>query len=736
MKKQAEQSDIFGEFYAENPSQFQFRPGDIVLIKRLVSYVKMKSEVNGFDYFSTTKTSEVPAHRAAESNSTQTHYFLQKLLLTADENVKKGGRCGFRYGADIKYFASYLRMLVGPFAYETLQKNLSYSLPSLQSTNRYIRSSGCNITEGILRNEELAVYLGERSLAPVVCISEDATRISGRVQYDSKSNQLVGFVLPLNDETGSPIPFAFPARDSEEILHHFSNNNTVSSFLNVIMAQPMAKVPPFCLMIYGSDNKYTSLDVTKRWKYVEDQLANVNIKVLTFNSDSDPKYNKAMRVISGLGLSTDIAWFSGLGNPDGPFCFQDLIHISTKLRNFLLRTIYDKRTVPFGKNFIRIEHLYELMNMFPKDRHQLTLSTLNPVDRQNYKSVLRICHSNVTDLLTDHVENSQATVTFLQIIRDIIDCFTDSNLTPIQRIRKIWYSLFLIRIWRKFVTSSKNFTLKNNFLSVNCYACIELNAHSLVNCMIYLKRINKPHLFKPHLFQSQACENMFRQLRSLSTVYSTVTNCTVKEATSRLSNIQFQNQIIKTTEEHFIYPRVTKTSIPENSINLPSLDEIFSEIEFCQSLAIKTARKLGLIKSNERNIQNYTCKINPSVSETQTKLNRRKSHSGSSQFNSIQLTMNDLKNIQLKNYAAKAKPEDVDATGPYVQIKCCGDKQIVVRKTSLCWLLSTESKKLSSDRLLRVMHTADSTPDSTFRNRKRRRHLLYPQKRIKIKNKR
>lgn len=299
--------------------------------------------------------------------------------------------------------------------------------------------------------------------------------------------RLFGFVLPLNDETGSPIPFAFPARNAEEILHHFSSNNTVSSFLNVIMAQPMAKVSPFCLIIYGSDNKYTSLDVTKRWKYIRDQLANVNIKVLTFNSDSDPRYNKAMRLISGLGISTDFILFSCVGNPDGPFCFQDLIHIATKLRNFLLHTIYDKRTVPFGKDFIRIEHLYELLNMFPK-------------------SVLRICDSKVTDLLTDHIENSQATVTFLRITRDIIECFIDPNLTPVQRLRKIWYSLFLIRIWREFIVSSKHFTLKNNFLSVNCYACIELNAH------IYLTRIDKPHLFKPHLFQSQACENMFRHI--------------------------------------------------------------------------------------------------------------------------------------------------------------------------------------------------------------------------------
>lgn len=83
-------------------------------------------------------------------------------------------------------------MIVGALAYETLQKNLECCLPSLPSTNRYVQSSGCHVTEGIVRHEELAIYLNERSLEPFVCLSEDATRISGIVQYCSKTNQLVG----------------------------------------------------------------------------------------------------------------------------------------------------------------------------------------------------------------------------------------------------------------------------------------------------------------------------------------------------------------------------------------------------------------------------------------------------------------------------------------------------------------------------------------------------------------
>lgn len=733
-------ADIFGALYANHPEQFQFSPGDAILIKQLANQVKKAVDGNGpnsgLNHFSIDRYNVEPKiikrfslDEQENQNESQTHYLLRKLLSAADRNIKRD-KGGYRYDSDVKLYAAFLRMLVGPMAYETLQKNLECSLPSLSSTNRYISSSGCHITEGILRCEELAIYLSERSLDPVVCISEDATRITNRVQYDSKSNQLIGFVLPLKNGNGMPIPFQFPARHADEILSHFSHDHPVSSYINVIMAQPInTNVPPFCLMLFGSDNKYTSMHVANRWKCVEENLAKVKIQVLTFSSDSDAKFNSAMRQLSQLGHKTEIEWYS-CRNSDGPFSFQDLIHILTKLRNFLLRTSYDKRTIPFGNYFIRIEHLYELLELFPKDQHQLTHSTLNPTDRQNYRSVLRLCDQRVTDLLRGHVKGSEATVQFLQIMRDINDCFTDVNLTPLQRVRKIWYSLFLIRIWRESILSSKTYRLKDNFLSSNCYSCLELNAHELINCLLYLKKVNKPEWFKPYLFSNQPCENIFRQLRSLSTVYSTVTNCTVKEATSRVANIQFQNQIMHTTSNQFVYPRMKKVSTCEKNIILPSASEIFKEVQFCQSLAIVTATKLGLIKKNNKH-QTYACNIKPYVPKVMKK--SKSANDDDVEPDPIQLEAIDFKNIKLKNYEGKIKPNDVNETGPYVVVTCEDDKQIVLKKTSLCWLLSTECKKLSSDRLYRVMTSikeSKSKSKSSLRKKTRKRLLGYRRKHI------
>lgn len=205
-----------------------------------------------------------------------------------------------------------------------------------------------------------------------------------------------------------------------------------------------------------------------------------------------------------------------------------------------MRTIFNEFKFPFGNYFIDWSHLNILLQEFGKDEHQLTASVLNPIDRQNLSSVLRMCGQKVVEMMRENVNGSDATSLFLQIMNDIIESFMNQNLTALQRIRKIWYSLFIIRIWRQYILSHKNYTLKDNFLRSNCYSCIQLNAHSLILLITHLKKINRTELFLPHLFESLVGEGIFRQFRSFTTTYSTVTNCTVKDAESRISKIQFQ----------------------------------------------------------------------------------------------------------------------------------------------------------------------------------------------------
>lgn len=87
-------------------------------------------------------------------------------------------------------------------------------------------------------------------------------------------------------------------------------------------------------------------------------------------------------------------WECGFGSRSKvqpPFYVQDGIHIATKLRNLFLKTKPFPEKLPFGsKYFVQMQHLEFLLQNFPKDRHQLTATVLNPLDRQNFSSVQRI----------------------------------------------------------------------------------------------------------------------------------------------------------------------------------------------------------------------------------------------------------------------------------------------------------------------------------------------------------
>lgn len=138
----------------------------------------------------------------------------------------------------------------------------------------------------------------------------DATRITGRVQYDSPSNQLIGIVLPF-DDNGMPVAFSFPATSAKAIHDHFQNN-TPASYSYSIMVQPLQNdAPCFCLCLFGTNNKFREEHVTKRWKYITEQLEIEGVKTVGISSDGDSRLMKAMRLQSSLGIDSPTFLIAG-----------------------------------------------------------------------------------------------------------------------------------------------------------------------------------------------------------------------------------------------------------------------------------------------------------------------------------------------------------------------------------------------------------------------------------------
>jgi hypothetical protein len=148
-----------------------------------------------------------------------------------------------------------------------------------------VRKYSGQVEEGTFRFQQLKSFLNERRLPNAVWISEDATRITGRVEYDAKTNRCVGFVLPLDDRGLPQHPDVFSATSAEKIEHMFKTYS-VARNAYVIMARPLQQgVPSFCLTIFGTDNKFKTSDVLRRWKYMKEEAAKVGIVLMGFSAD-------------------------------------------------------------------------------------------------------------------------------------------------------------------------------------------------------------------------------------------------------------------------------------------------------------------------------------------------------------------------------------------------------------------------------------------------------------------
>lgn len=467
-----------------------------------------------------------------------------------------------------------------------------------------IADTKADVKEGVLRITELKEYLRNLNLPNYVYLSMDGTRNMGRAQYHHASNQIIGHVLPLDEETGMPIA-GYEALSASHIGKCFYDVRTrkgrdIACNVNVIMAQsPMRGIPAFCLLLYGTNEKYTAVQVTKMWNYISEELRKVGIIVLTISSDSAAKFNSVM--VNHLnfgclnGKSSDYPkYFNANIVHMGYIPFQDPIHIGANFRNRWL----NKNELVFGNFKISVDHLGQLLKIFQKDRHYLTESIIYPTDRQNFDSVLAISDDKAIDLLRSSVQNSDGSVLYLKILRTFLRSFLDLSLTTLERVRSIWFCTFILRIWKAFIKKHRTYTVDKNFISLPCYKCVEINAHSLIYLLICLLDQDLDELFVPEMIGSQQCESIFRQLRSFTSTYSTVTNFSVLEMIQRISKVKLQNDIIHFKLKHFNFPR---TGVPsssyfpsKHSCNRREKDLIFKQIEMAKLEAIEYAESLGV----------------------------------------------------------------------------------------------------------------------------------------------
>lgn len=372
---------------------------------------------------------------------------------------------------------------------------------------------------------------------------------------------------------------------------------------------------------------------------------------------------------------------------------QDTTHIGTK---FKTRILNPNIILQMGTYVATPKHLHELIEKYPKSSHFLCASVLNPLDKMNFKSALAITSNNVLECLS-HDSRTLATQMYLQVMQYILDSHLDKGLTAVERVYKIWYSVFFLRQWRSWIKNSKDFTLTDNFITLNSYTCVELNAHTLL--ILILSHIEDGTLddFYPWLLGSQPCEEWFRSARSLTSTFSTVINFTSQEFVEKSKRIEFLYEATHSLSEEYVFPRSFKKNHILSSQKGITREDIFGSIDKAKCDSILSVKKLNMIVGeNDWKV----CDLTEASEDDATKKRGRNIDTPNTRKPDYNVKMDLIKKIQSSNFKVAEKiPEDLE-NSPFVEIDVDG-KSIVIKKSCLVWMLSDKGERVSTDRVFR-----------------------------------
>lgn len=422
-----------------------------------------------------------------------------------------------------------------------------------------------------------------------------------------------------------------------------------------------------------------------------------------WSSDGDPRLLNAMKMKTEFVLAPDIDVIKRV-NPY-TICVQDTIHIGTKMRNRLLNTSV---SLKIGNKIASIAHIKMLLE-HPKEWHGLVITDINPEDRQNYKSLEKIMNSRVISALKYEIVDSEATMIYLTICDQITSSFLNTDLSPIDRVYKLWNAVYFLRCWRKSIVLDKNLTTTENFITNNAYICVEINAHALIYLIVKLRSSQTENMFLTHEFSSQPCESTFRQLRSMGTANYTKINFNLYELVHIIARLELINKIAYSNEE-IIFPRVqskNQLSVEQKSI-LPTDQQIADTMNNALQDALQTIAQFGinLTESDVISVHDklLTDKINENLDDY------------SALHSSSESDLSDLATSLETILQADTEANVEINAGTFVDVIDSDGSTKKIKKSTFIWMHSKSNEKLSSDRSQRVRGSSKVNTNKRFKH--------------------
>lgn len=219
------------------------------------------------------------------------------------------------------------------------------------------------------------------------------------------------------------------------------------------------------------------------------------------------------------------------------------------------------------------------------------------VDKKDAMNYNRIEKLNLRKLLVFFKSpEHQATRIYLKLILYVMEAYIDPKTIPGERLRKAWYVALFCRFWKKGILLKQETTLKNDFITTNAYACIELNAHGMLKFLITCRELGKPEMFLMHLASSQPCESFFRNLRSMTSTNFTQINFTIFEVLHKVRRtLKLLHTPLETSEDHDYNISSAEKNLESVHIpsSLPNNDDIEQIVEEALNEARKDLSELG-----------------------------------------------------------------------------------------------------------------------------------------------
>ena len=409
-----------------------------------------------------------------------------------------------------------------------------------------------------------------------------------------------------------------------------------------------------CPIAHGGDGDSAQLTAMLTRQQTDEIAFGSGRQIITFGSV--PAITGGVFSVTAPSRRVDLPGL-GLENIACPVLhFQDPSHLLLKMRHRITgRGGHGVRMGAHGMASARLlAYLLEEESSFRTEiDHGLRKTDLNPKDRMNFPAAdrlfgerviaaLQLCPDATAPLLAapptsgpavapvppkkrkaskkgNEKSNSeqlprvvppraQELAAFLRLGRDAVFAFLGDG-TSYERLHQAWFARYFADGWRAWLQENK-LSLADNFLSSNQYACIKLNAESLL--LFYDWLCSAPELRRSvpaSVFGvgSQQNENLFRTTRAFPDP-----NFSVAEFLRRLTQVQELSLVASRYENLFVFAAHHKHTRPDHIRRAPVyLDADFSEkcARDCLASALAAAQQLmtllGMTLASKAPLQQY-----------------------------------------------------------------------------------------------------------------------------------